>query len=329
VDTAAAGDPITFIATLNTSDSCDWTIGCESARVSSNGTWIAFTSVNSLTGYNNGGQPEIFLSDVSADGPSCASCIPGGTPATSGASIAAPEQTGVGGNTLYFLQHYVSDTGQVFFQTGDALVATDTNGAQDVYEYEAGEVHLISTGTDPNDTLYLDSSPSGNDVFMATAQALVPQDIDGAYDIYDARVDGGFPVSTPPAPCTGESCKPPASSPEPTPVPGSSTFTGPGNAKSGHATAKLMLVKRTVRQARFALRLNVTAGGQIVLSGGDIRTVSRSVVRAGLYTITVHLTSKARSRLKHKRKLRLSIRAKYVPSAANASTAKFFINTKA
>ncbi len=326
VNTATAGDPITFIATLGSSDGCNVGGGCD--RVSSNGAFIAITSTSSLTGYNNKGAPEIFLSDSSGDGLSCASCIPGGTPATSGASIMGPEGAGIAGNTL-FLQRYVSDTGQVFFNTSDALLPTAANGAQNVYEYEAGQVHLISSGTSADDSLYLDSSPSGSDVFFTTSQVLVPQDIDGSFDIYDARVGGGFPVPTPTTACQGESCKPPQSAPLVTPSAGSSTFTGPGNSKSGTGNAKVTVVKRTVKHARFSLHVKVSAGGQIVASGGSINRVSRSVKRAGTYTLTVHLTRKAKNRLKHKRKLKLSIRVQYLPSAGSASTVKVNPTAKA
>jgi hypothetical protein len=41
----------------------------------------------------------------------------------------------------------MSDDGSyVFFDTDDALVPQDTNGTQDVYEWEDGHVYLISGG---------------------------------------------------------------------------------------------------------------------------------------------------------------------------------------
>ena len=46
-------------------------------------------------------------------------------------------------------QHLLTDAGQVFFQTAEALVPADTNGMLDVYEYEGGHVSLISSGTAP------------------------------------------------------------------------------------------------------------------------------------------------------------------------------------
>ena len=329
VKTATSGDPVTFLATLGGSDSCDWSAGCLSARVPSNGKYIAFTSTSALTSYNNNGQPEIFLSDASADGPDCVSCIPSGAAATSGAGIAGPEISGIN-STVDYPERYVSDSGQVFFNTADALLPTATNDAQNVYEYEAGQLRLISTGTSSADSLYLDSTPSGNDVFFVTSQALVPQDSDGAYDIYDARVGGGFPAApTPKPPCQGDSCQPPPSTPPVTPVAGSVTFVGPGNATPGHTTAKIRLLKRTVKGTTIALRVKVPASGRITISGADIKTVSRSVGHAGTYTLTVRLTGKAKNRLKHKRKLKLALSVRYVPSAGSASTAQVKLTAKA
>src|SRR5262249_53942351 len=151
----------------------------------------------------------------------------------------------------------------------------------------------------------------------------------GAYDFYDARVGGGFPAPGSTPPCQGESCKPPESNPLPAPVPGSSTFNGPGNTKSRHAAPKITLVHRTVSRAKFALRLRVTGSGKIMVSGANIKRTSRLVRHAGTYTVTIHLTTKAKKRLRHKRKLKLSVHAQYVPSAGAASTVKVNLTAKA
>ncbi len=39
------------------------------------------------------------------------------------------------------------------------------------------------------------SQQSGKDIFFVTSQGLVPQDTDGVADVYDARLDGGFPAA--------------------------------------------------------------------------------------------------------------------------------------
>ena len=106
-----------------------------------------------------------------------------------GATIDAPAlSTPLLHSGTAYLQHNVSDTGQVFFDTPDALVPTDTNGEPDVYEYESGNVRLLSSGTSVDPSLFADATPNGSDAFFMTSSQLVPQDTDGAMDVYDARV---------------------------------------------------------------------------------------------------------------------------------------------
>jgi hypothetical protein len=246
--TAQAGQPnlylahagtTTFIATLDASrDSCDWMsprcvsaplFGGVTARVSANGAFVGFDSVNSLTGYDNTGpscvpildggsevvhgfEPgsceEIFLYDAAANTLGCASCDPNGAAPAGPAMIRFPAATSQDREMRNaYPQRNVSDNGQVFFETPDALVPGDTNGKRDVYEYEGGRQFLISSGTGEADSVFLDASANGSDVFFATAQRLLPRDGDGSYDIYDARVDGGFPEPAGAgAACEGEAC---------------------------------------------------------------------------------------------------------------------------
>jgi hypothetical protein len=85
---------------------------------------------------------------------------------------------------------------------------------RNVYEYHDGNVYLISDGLDtskPNGksgVLVEGMSSSGEDVFFTTADQLVPQDEDTQVDLYDARIDGGFPppVSLLPS-CSGDACQ--------------------------------------------------------------------------------------------------------------------------
>jgi hypothetical protein len=65
-----------------------------------------------------------------------------------------------------------------------------------------GEVFLVSARA--RSLRGLDAS--GDDVFFESPVALLSSDVDGSVDIYDARVDGGVPVSVAPAPCSGEGC---------------------------------------------------------------------------------------------------------------------------
>jgi hypothetical protein len=186
----------------------------------------------------------------------CASCSPFGTvPRSSawvnirrGASATAPGA---------HLSHALSDDGRrVFFSTAEALVPEDTNGKFDGYEYDVqqGAVHLISSGTDKFDSFFLDASADGHDVYFVTRERLVGWDRDNAYDMYDARVDGGFPEPpAPPLECSGDACQGGALAPAVTPLLGSPAFHGAGNvraslrARKKHARCKHGKVKRKVR----------------------------------------------------------------------------------
>ncbi len=69
----------------------------------------------------------------------------------------------------------------------------------------------------PEAASFIDASADGVDVFFLTDGSLVPQD-PGSYDLYDARVGGGFPVAAKPIPCFGDACQSlPASPEDPTP----------------------------------------------------------------------------------------------------------------
>jgi hypothetical protein len=141
---------------------------------------------------------------------------------------------------------YLSDQGRLFFNSPDALVPQDTNGKEDVYEYEpegvgscadsAGCIGLISSGTSNNESVFLDASENGDEAFFLTSAPLVPQDEDSAFDVYDARVcsESSPCISSSASPSNGcgstATCRP-GSPPSPPQVaaPPSATYSGPGN----------------------------------------------------------------------------------------------------
>ncbi len=232
-----SGGETKFIATISPEDACVQEAAC--ARVSPNGAFFAFASRQSVTGYDstpaNGTfpLPEVFLYSAASNRLACASCIPSGEPPT-GIPLSAKEPTG--GATMKTANsggapHYLTDSGRLFFDTTSALVPSDTNSQLDVYEYEGGQAHLISSGTSGEESVILDASESGDDVFFLTTQALVSQDTAGeVFKIYDARVGGGFPAPVSSSCSTADSCRV-APSPQPSifGAPASATFSGVGN----------------------------------------------------------------------------------------------------
>jgi hypothetical protein len=162
-----------------------------------------------------------------------------------------------------------SDGAYVFFESPDALTpqATDDQAlacifeekksaeekecnsftyTQNIYQYHDGQVSLIATVRDPSAARLqrlVGTDPTGSDVFFTTVDALVPQDTDTQVDVYDARVNGGFPVPATEAGCSGDACQG-ASSPAPAlSSAGSSTQAAGENLPPPPAPAPLPAVK--------------------------------------------------------------------------------------
>ncbi len=165
----------------------------------------------------------------------------------------------------------------VFFDTPAALVPQDVDGevapeeaggkvqpenpstnfsvSSDVYEWRApgvdgctaiqGCLALITSGRGGYLNLLLGSAEEGRDVFIYTDSQLVPGDNDTAGDIYDVRIDGGFPAPPPhPVECEGDACSTPASPPNDA-TPSSFTFSGIGNVLGSPSTKPATKSKKT------------------------------------------------------------------------------------
>jgi hypothetical protein len=239
-----AGKPA-FIATLSAGDSSDWKEGpgADSGIVApgaAGGARLAFTSGQSLTGYDNrdavSGQPdtEVYLYDAETGALTCASCNPSGARPVGSASLATGKYSGIGGSgASNYRPRDLLAGGELFFDSRDALVAHSSGGVQSVYEYEAGHVYPISEPAGRYDSRFLDASADGTDVFFATSDQLLPKDTSTNVAVYDARAGGGFPLPAVTPPCAAAaSCEPPASSrPAIYGSSGTGAFNGPGNAK--------------------------------------------------------------------------------------------------
>jgi hypothetical protein len=211
------------------------------AQVSADGSYLAFMSMASLSGYDNGSAFEVFVYSADSETLSCASCNPSGQRPLGPSNLSLIRPVGPPfpqpGNLS------ADGSGRLFFESLDVLSPRDLNGSiQDVYEWEpngvgdckreAGCISLISSGESPNDSMFLDATPSGNDAFFITREQLLLRDKDEQLDLYDARVNGGIAEDTTPPCNSGESCLGPLSSAPEQPGPASSSFVGPGNEKA-------------------------------------------------------------------------------------------------
>ena len=217
-----------------------WALTPKVSRVTSDGRELVFATQSGvgLTGYDHGSCPnggitngcfQMYLYTADTGTLTCISCKQNGGPGTADSSPLLAAQNGIAART-YHLTRYVSDDGnRVFFTSGEALVPGDRNGAVlDVYEYDvpSGRLNLISTGRSTSDSLFLEASRTGSDVFFATRDQLVGWDIDDNYDVYDARVGGGFPEPLPVRACTGTVCRSQLTTVSANPVLGSTAISG-------------------------------------------------------------------------------------------------------
>jgi hypothetical protein len=229
------------------------------------GRYLLFASENELTGYSTaaaspgdcptldiqnsahtGHCDEVYRYD-SANGGSltCVSCNPSGAPPESDAFFG--HSAGLSTPAAGPVSAISEDGSYVFFDTADGLVPNDENKTLDVYEWHEGRISLISSGQDSAPSFLLGASPDGRDVFFGTHARLVRQDVDTAGDVYDARIGGGFGVSTGAGPCEGDACQNPPAAPIDV-TPGSLTFSGAGNVPGEVKTQVTPKVKPTNAQ---------------------------------------------------------------------------------
>lgn len=248
---------------------------------------------------------EVFLYHASTGKMVCASCDPtGARPHGSdesplggstlwGPAWLAGDITGwttVDGEIALHQARYLSDRGRLFFNSSDGLVPKDVNGQEDVYEFEPqgeggcsgpaassgsvefnaaneGCVGLLSSGSSAQESALMDASETGGDVFILTTAQLVPQDIDTAFDIYDAHVCTStepcqpVPASSPPPCDTEASCKTaPTPQPELFALSGSATFSGPGNVTPSPPQPATSKTAAQIRAKRLARALKACNG---------------------------------------------------------------------
>lgn len=222
----------------------------------------------------------------------------------------------------------ISDDGRwLLFDSPDRLVSEDTNDVRDVYLWDrdadpAEQLQLVSSGVGPSPSYAIDLDPSGRTAFFSTRDGLVPADDDGAYDVYAARIGGGFPEA-PDDSCVAEGCRepvltPPADDPivsnRLVPVP-----QGPQQAaQPGSPKLRVRAVRTTSRWLK--LRVDTPKAGRIRVSGARVRTTTRTAKRAATYTVQVPLNATAQRLVARGRTVKVSLRVQFTPSGAKKSS---------
>lgn len=239
------GDPAVFLADglglWDTAVSESRSLGAVPARSTPDGSVFLFKSRAALTDYDPGGKAEIYRYDPAAGQLQCLSCNPTGAAAGADATLQSSSREG---QTLFNLQvvpeNLRADGRRAFFETDEALVAGDSDGLRDVYEWEdkgvgscdkaGGCIYLVSSPQSRQGEYLWGVSKSGDDVFFLSSELLVGADAATTPSIYDARVDGGFAEAAA-GECAGEGCRPRLSPPPALPMAGTPVRGAGDNAK--------------------------------------------------------------------------------------------------
>jgi hypothetical protein len=261
-----------FIASLSSSDRGEWGEG-GFANVTPDGRFLVFRSHGDLTADDTSasGASQLFRYDAQSgqlirisvgdrgfddngNRPLATTCITGGAICPEDVRIVPPKAKH-GSYASQRLDPTMSHDGSYVFFTSpvalapgaldDVLIGTSSESglpsyAQNVYEWHAGRVYLISDGRDTSqhgsesNVWLLGSDATGANVFFSTADPLVAGDTDTQLDIYDARVcTVGEPCMASAAPvesrCQGEACHAPPGVAPGLPSLASSTLAGAGN----------------------------------------------------------------------------------------------------
>ena len=308
--------------------------GATVQRVSRNGRFAIVQTTGSLGGAPNNGHIALYEYDDLTGDVLCVSCRPDGSPSQGDATLDDNAPAGLSSFPQLSAPRNITDDGHVFFASNDELVPGDVTTAWDVYEHGDGSLALLSTGHSQYDSYVADNSDDGRDAFFVTRSALVPEaDGSGFTNLYDARIGGGFPftpqVDT--APCAVD-CQKTASSPALSPS-ATSTLQDPGNLDEEPtpdqkpATISVKLGKAASGTTR-SLRVKVSGGGTIRLSGTSLRKSARAVSKAGTYTVTVSLTAKARSALKRKPVLTVTVSVAFTSTGRTSATKRVSLSFK-
>ncbi len=194
---------------------------------------MAFVTASRLTSYDNAGHLEMYSYSPGTGDIVCDSCNPNGRPAT--ADVEASQDG-----------RFLTDDGRAFFSTTESLVPSDTNEAEDVYEFVDSRPQLITPGTGTatlSTQTFITSkevpgligvSGDGTDVYFSTFDTLLSEDHNGNFmKFYDARTNGGFAQPPPTPPCeAAEECHGPGSEAPALPTQGTAADLTGGNATS-------------------------------------------------------------------------------------------------
>jgi hypothetical protein len=216
------GGHVRFVATLAEGDGRLWgAIDNRPVQATPDGGVLVFVSEADLTPGDTSNQPQVFLYDA---GEGNLVRVSTGQQGYSPGELSALQHQAQIPIQIYRVQQsstqstnlaLTSDGHDVLFQSSGALTPSAVGaaevGASSVYLYhrsapqEIGNVYLLAAGRSGLSASATGLDADGTDAFFETVDQPVAADGDTQYDIYDARVNGGF-ATTLQQPCEGEAC---------------------------------------------------------------------------------------------------------------------------
>lgn len=230
----------------------------------------------------------------------------------------------------------VLDDGTVFFGSLDPLVPEDTNSQTDAYAFRDGRYQLLSRAAIGTVSRFLDATPDGKTVFIASNDQLVPTDTDRSFDIYMTRPGAGYPVSdvAAPPPCEA-TCRDASAGGSVSPLPALASigFAGAGNVADGSVPVRLrrpvVSKVRAVRGAKGVLRVRVAGRGSLWLSGRGLVSASRRTARAGTFRLAARLTRGGRRALRKRGSVMRRARVSFVSETGDTTSVNVSLKFKA
>lgn len=309
--------------------------------------WI-FTSQGNLDPARPNQAPtdtqQLYRWKVGDTHPSCLTCEPlDGVARTTGVSLTTQESLSTERFTLPTTPilpsdnynkdklgqpgHSISDDGRwLLFDSPDQLVAEDTNGVRDVYLWDRDaapddQLQLVTSGVGPSPSYAIDLDPTGKTAFFTTRDGLVPADRNGSYDVYAARIGGGFPASE--ESCVAEGCRPPVLIPPAKDPILSNLITAPSSGPQQavqKGTPKLRVRALRTTSRWLTVRVDTPKAGRIVVSGARVKSTKRTAKRAATYTLKVPLNATAQRLVARGRTVKVGLRVQFTPTGAKKAS---------
>jgi hypothetical protein len=288
------------------------------ARATASGSVFVFLA-EGLEGFHSGSNfyPQVYRYNTDLEQLSCVSCPPAEVTPSGGARVGPLEAGGLNPNFIMS-----RDGNRIFFQSPDPFVPRDNNERADVYEWTPGGISLISTGRNASDSLLVGNDEEGSNVFFSTKADIAPEDNDGLYDIYDARVDGGFKQKPAVIPCSGvDLCHGAPQEP--------ATESGGGsNQFVIKPTPKFTAVPGRVARGRLTLRITAPVAATVTASGKGLRTTVHANTAPATYKLSLPLKPALKKTLRKKSETTVRIHLHYSPDRGTPSSADVSLNVK-